>query len=262
MKRLLLLLSVFLTVSFEAGIDPSKDFRNLGSAKNLSGSTYVLIIFVSQEDGAEWTQEEVSGVYDRIFEAFSWIKEQDRRFGVKTDFSLFVLGDKRKISIDYFPSGPFDGDLSNGMIKTAMSAAGYTSDFDFLGYAKNKTGCDNCIVYVCCNSRGRSYALSQNRTLFHYNLKFGYNPVMLEGCVLFRDCMPAVIAHETLHLFGAVDLYDVYGDKKTNSKARRCFPNSVMHRVDGSFGCLEIDSLTAFLTGLTNKYQKHYEEFF
>lgn len=62
--------------------------------------------------------------------------------------------------------------------------------------------------------------------MYQYNKKYGYNPTMLEGCMLFQyydsngqQIYSSTIAHETLHVFGAVDLYDIYIN---NSFKQKC----------------------------------------
>ncbi len=269
-KKVLLLLIVLVLCSFQNmvfDIKPNKDCRNLGTAKNLNGKTYVLLLFVSYKTYPNWKPEETKIVYNQIYQAFNWIKLQSKGYGVNNDFSLFVLGEKESIKMDYMVKGPFQGDYSNQILNNAMYAAGYSKNFNFFDYVKQQGDYNNCLVLVCSNSSGRGYALPENLETYQYNVKYGYNPILLEGCMLFQyytDGQPlyaSTIAHEILHLFGAADLYSVYSDSQLSAKCEKYFPNSIMHRIGSNFDNLEIDPLTAFLTGLSNKYESWYQEF-
>lgn len=271
MKKLFLIFVILLHVilGYSQIISPDKDYRNVGSAKVLNGKTYVLVLFVSSNYSTEWTQTEMDDVYRKIYQSFSWLKESALQYNSDVDFSLFVLGNNEKIIMDYIPKGPFEGKYSTDLLKKAMNAAGYDDFFDFEAYAHEKINSDNCVVYVCCNNYGRSYALPKNLSLSNYYKTYGINRDYLEGCVLYKnytDGTPlnsASIAHETLHLFGAADLYDVYGgsNSQKDKYMQSYFPKSIMRKVPNNIYEAEIDNLTAFLVGISSSYESWYDYF-
>lgn len=250
------------------GIDPEKDYRNFGSAKRLKGKTYVLLLFVS-ENNSPWENDEISKTVRKTREAFSWIRQEAEKYGSKPEFQLYALGNKNdKIFTDYIPESPFEGSKSNSFINHALKKAGYASGFDFVKYAEETSQCENFMVIVFCNAQGRSYALPQSSGDYALNKEYGYSLRPKEGCVVYlknlqgRELPPVTIAHETLHLFGAADLYEKTGKNTDYSLfAKAYFANSVMHRTDRNLEFLELDTLTAFLTGLTNSYKSWFEYF-
>ena len=271
MKKIFLIFAFFLQVinCCSQKISPDYDYRNIGSAKKLSGKTYVLVLFVSYKYAQDWTKEEMDEIYQKIFNAFSWLKKSAKKYNSEVDFSLFVLGDNEKIKMDYIPQGPFEGAYSTEMLKLAMYEADYDKKFDFVEYTHQTIGSDNCVVYVCCNTYGRSFALPVSLNFFDYYKKNGSNRDLLEGCVLYkgfdtlRPLYSSVIAHETLHLFGAADLYDVYGgdDSVLDKKMQRYFPTSIMRRTPYDIEDAEVDKLTAFLVGISSSYESRFDEF-
>ena len=248
-------------------LDPSNDFRGIGSAKTLSGKTYVLVLFVSQEGKSEWGKTEKTALMKKVKQATGWISDKTRKFGKNNTFSVYSLGKKNDIKLKYIPQGPYERFNSNDVIRQAMIAAGYESTFDFFEYAQQKTSCNNCVVLVISNTKGRSYALPQSRDMYSRNIGSGCKPNQLEGCVLYskydngQNIATPTIAHEILHLFGANDLYGFKGDKQKDEKAAKHFPNSIMRRVNYSFDKLNIDPVTAYLTGLSDSLNEWYRQF-
>ena len=265
--KIVFLFTVIYALTFQ-GIDPEKDYRNFGSAKRLKGKTYVLLLFVSEKN-SPWKTDEISKTIGKTREAFSWIKQKAKNYGSTPEFELYALGNKtNKIFTDYTPKSPFDGSKSNSFINHALRQAGYANNFDFVKYAEETSNCENFMVIVFCNAQGRSYALPQSSGDYALNKEYGYALRPREGCVVYaknpqeKELSPVTIAHETLHLFGATDLYEKT-NKNTDYKllSKAYFENSIMHRTNKELEILELDTLTAFLTGLTNSYKSWFEYF-
>lgn len=235
------------------GIDPGKDYRNFGSAKRLKGKTYVLTLFISEKE-SPWQDKEVKQTLENTFSAFKWIRLQAEKYGSSVSFDFYALGNKdKKIFADSIPKGPFEGYLSNSFISNAMRSAGYAAGFDFVKYAEETSDCKNSLVLVFCNSKGRSFAMPQSSEDCKLSREYGYAARPLEGSVIYKGALPAVIAHEVLHLFGAVDLYGKGGAE--------IFGSSIMKTTEGGLDNLGLDSLTSFLTGLTNIYDGSFDVF-
>lgn len=268
MAKLILILSLLFPAFTQPAsvITQDKDFRQTGSAKTLSGKTYVLVIFVSQEGQQEWSVSDKTTVIKKIHKATRWIREKSSAFGYKIEFLVFSLGKKNDIKLKYIPKGPYEKLYSSDVIRQAMTASGYEDGFDLSEYARQNAACDNCIVLVASNAKGRSYALPQSREMYSRNIKSGCKPHQIEGCVLYNkynsglNIAAPTITHEILHLFGAVDLYYSKDDRQKNELAAKHFPNSIMRRVNYTFDKLEIDPITAYLTGLTNRCQDWYTQ--
>ncbi|MBQ3657136.1 MAG: hypothetical protein II956_09900 [Bacteroidales bacterium] len=268
MKTPLIFFSVVVFFLYFQGIDPEKDYRNFGSAKHLKGKTYVLLLFVSL-DNSPWETAEITNAVRKTREAFSWIKKEAEKYGANSEFQLYALGNKDdKIFTDYIPQTPFEGSKSNSFVNHALRKAGYSSNFDFVKYASETFQCENFMVIVFCNARGRSYALPQSSLDYALSKEYGYALRPKEGCVVYssnskgEELSPVTIAHETLHLFGAADLYEKTNrNTEYNMLVKAYFKNSVMHRTNENLENLEIDSLTAFLTGLNNDYKNRFEYF-
>ena len=128
-----------------------------------------------------------------------------------------------------------------------------------------KYGEANIAVILFLNKTGRSFSLFSDSAAMPDSLLAGEpNPIdfsYFDVCILFAYQVltetaynPYIIAHEMLHLYGAVDLYYKYSENLQNDAmqaeksiiAKRFFPNEIMyHHTPPN----EISDLTAYLIG-------------
>jgi len=265
LRTLLILTFLLFRPQPDMTVSPDKDFRDIGSARKLSGKTYVLVLFVSEKGQKEWSKAETRPVMEKIHKATGWISKKSKLYGVKNEFKVYSLGSKEPIKLKNIPQGPGPKAGSSDILRVAMQSAGFEDGFDFFGYAKEKTSCDNCLVLIVSNTKGRSYATPESREAYMKNIKTGCAPHQLESCLIFskysdgRNIAAPTIAHEILHLFGATDLYD--NNTQKNELMGKHFPNSIMRRINYTFDKLELDPLTAYLTGLTDTCKEWYMKF-
>ena len=74
--------------------------------------------------------------------------------------------------------------------------------------------------------------------------------------------LPATIAHEMLHPFGADDLYFPYDTDTARAElAKEYFPDDIMLRVDPLLSTLTIGAYTAYKVGWTDSLDPKYEVF-
>lgn len=266
MLRILLILTFLLFgPQPDMSLSPDKDFRDVGTARKMSGKTYVLVLFVSEKGQNGWTKADTRPVMDKIHKATNWISKKSKLYGVKNEFKVYSLGSKEQIKLKRIPQGPSQRNGTSDILREAMIAAGYDDGFDFFAYAKEKTSCDNCLVLIVSNTKGKSFATPESRETYTKNVRTGCAPHQLESCLIFskyndgRNIAAPTIAHEILHLFGATDLYD--SNASRDKQMGQHFPNSIMRRINYTFDKLELDPLTAYLIGLSNTYKDWYRKF-
>ena len=230
--------------------------RKQGSAETLEGSTYVLTVFT----GNQWEETDVAFFNNIRNEALEWLSKEALRYGKELTFTNGSFGISDPVEFD-IESGTGSGKESVDIIWKVMKEIGYSSPLVFEEWAKEKTGCKNCIVLVVANKTGRSYSIG-------YNELYNKEKFFLEGAVFFtkyqdgRHICAASIAHEICHLFGAEDLYETFRQTKENELiAREKYPNDIMLRTSFTIEELTIDEMTAWFIGLSDKEESWYRDF-
>lgn len=234
-----------------------QDKKNQGSAKILSGNTYVLLIYTG---AGRWEKKKYDEFFIKVLEAQRWLTQQAKRYGKSLSFVNGCFGNPNPIDFD-IASGTGSGNESVDYVWELMKKIGYQRPLDFAKWAKEKADCDNALVMVVVDQAGRDYAISYDTT----NDKEKY---YLEGAVLYtryldgREICSASIAHEICHLFGAVDLYQTFKQTKENEAlARKLYPNDIMLRTSYNINELVIDEMTAWFVGLSHNEKKWFRDF-
>ena len=111
------------------------------------------------------------------------------------------------------------------------------------------------MVLILANKAGNGYAIQ-------YSYEMDKNLYFLERTILYQkylndsELASSSIAHEILHLFGAWDLYETFEQTKDREvKARELFPDDIMLQTSYNINELNIDKLTAWLTGLSSFHE-------
>ncbi len=256
MKKILtVLLLVF--VLHGAAFAQSKDKWRAGSAFSLaSGSTYVLTVFISE---TEWKPEDKRKLYTKLYEAEDWLKAQAALYGKTITFKGGTFGFDKTVIWKNIPSGTGSGAEPVGWISETLQKVGYRNSLEFYTRIKKETKCDNVLVLILANKKGRGYSMQYSREMER-------DKYFVEGSILynqFEDGQPlfsAAIAHEFLHLFGAWDLYKTFEQTQDHAaKARKLYPDDIMLRISTKITDLKIDRLTAWLVGLNAKEEPDFE---
>lgn len=233
-----------------------KSDYNAGSAKRLSGSIYVLSIFVSS---TPWDKKSRESLMAKLYEAEDWIKKEAARYNSRVDFRNGAYGyDRDSIKLNVAP-GHGTGNEDARVAHKALKAIGYSDISQFYDWFRKNEKCDNCMIIVFVKGNGRSYAIPYAP---EYSGEF-----FTESCVFFEcyeNGTPEVssgIAHEILHCFGAEDLYETFQKpKEVEELARKLYPDDVMHRVDYNINNLNIGEFTAWCVGLTDATKEEFKE--
>jgi len=236
------------------------DTANAGTAKILTGNTYVLICFISDRNN-QWRNNEKMNAIAKYNEATGWLKTQARNYGVRIDFESGTYGLDSDIKLNYIEYGTASGNEDVEIVSTVLNQLGYYNDLSFYDWVLNNTNCSNALVLLYVKGAGIGYAIPQ--------YQYGNNELLyMEGIVLYdrfpdgQNGTSASIAHEILHLFGAWDLYATFQQtKEAESYARMHFPNSIMLRVSHNINELTVDPLTAWRIGWNHNPEPWYAWF-
>lgn len=225
---------------------------NAGSARVLEGSVYVITFFVSETD---WPAGYKMDLFKQMRDAESWLERMAMKYGKTVRFVNGVHGLFEPFETDIVPD--YESGNASGEIATKyLSQIGCPLD-GYKEWVKKNSGCDQSLVFVIANKEGRGYANPiasggsdknpEGAILFH-----SYNDPLYAGCII----------HEILHLFGAVDLYQVTPEMaEIDSKIDKMYPKEVMHRSRFPLKELQMSPLTAWLVGLTDKQEDWFKEF-
>ena len=242
MKRFLVLLLILcmvpLLLAAGKGDYPSYAGR-YGSAKFIGGKTVVVSIFADDKT-TSWDfplRGSQKALYDKIHErmgiGLEWLQEQTARYGVESEFiwDFDELGGAGGLCVYH----SFQSDL------TSWSLDGYYEIWDYI-HAKmdvqallDQYEADNILFAIHLNAPNskdyRSYALTSN----YMDLR--PEQISYEGAVFVpyghnRENTPAVYAHELLHCFGALDLYQAsdYVPQRYVDHLERNHPFDLMNR--------------------------------
>ncbi|TAE66851.1 MAG: hypothetical protein EAZ85_15595 [Bacteroidetes bacterium] len=234
--------------------------KNVGSAAKLEGNVYVLSIFIATSDD-DWTKKEKELMYEKQRIATNWLVKKAKEYKKKLAFVEGTFGYDKSVFVEEIPQANATGNERTDWIKFLLNKLGYKSPLQFHNWVLKNTKCTQSVVLIYANQTGNSYA-------FPYTANLDKEKYFVEGCFLYKKftdgqiIYPSTIAHEMLHDFGAWDLYKNFmqGQDKED-KAKQLYPNEIMLRIALNINELEINGLTAWLVGLTEKKEKWYEWF-
>ena len=187
--------------------------RDEGSCRMLAGEVEMVVLCVSIPQ-AEWDAQERSALKEQVEKAADELEKEAAGWGVALD----IIPEYHEVSVEA-PS-ELDSDWVEDMIKQV----------DTLRNRRTYKHWKSSPLLLCFDHAGRAYAQT----------RYGSS---LEYLVLFEDEQAEVIRHETLHLFGAEDLYI---HRTVKDAAEQLYPYSIMLGAEENG---TVDSLTAYLVG-------------
>lgn len=247
----------FMDTGVRTGSSMTRPTYNLGQCRKLSGQRPVVMFFMDDYESS-WTEEEISNFwYNTMIPGLDYLETQAANRSVYLDFNpgYFATG-VEGVTMRY--PGRIDTDLMDGsyntdLLSTAATCLGYSSPEQLHESMKRHYGSDEVIFMTLVDKPGRSYCL---------NDQFDDGYTYMEHCVVyssynsnFTPTCPSTIAHETLHLYGAEDYYDPYGDYPTRlTMAQNLYPNDLMLTVYYDISYNTIGNFTAYTVGWTDVY--------
>jgi len=251
--------------------------------KSLDDKVVIYAIFVDSKFTGVWNEYDIASTKDSIRKAINWIEQKAKEDSVDLDISLEVHQGingkypikkdltKKTLSATIFgqPYPAAERDLHEWADKIA-SVAGKSlqTDNSKMTMTRNTMRDSERLI-----ARLRDIHKTDNIALIYFVNNYYKDEVSMAlntdsdrhvefSIVSFKK--PSVIAHEFLHLFGAMDMYVSPFDKKRGVKKFRqqfnnLYPNEVMTNTQRNIDSLIISDFTKYLIGWNKKLPDNYQ---
>jgi len=215
---------------------------NVGPAAILTGEIVVAYVFVQDQGGGAWSLRDRSLALTSWVAAEAWLAARARQYGAGVHFTrrLFVVDRNptvRRLRVGW-ERGSWNNDAR--VARLVAQQLGALTVLAFLDHLRHTARADQAVLVLHIQRDDRSVAWKCIASCgpdgeFAYVLE----PVTPKGW----DDVSYAQAHETLHLFGADDLYNLRG-------AGSYAPRDIMHYPSRLLSASTLEAITAFATGL------------
>jgi hypothetical protein len=247
---------------------------NNNVCKKLVGKVVLYAIFVDSRYTHPWTAYDISSTLDSVRKAMTWVTTKAKENNVDVSIEITFHQKDNTIPIaqnlsenslyeTLFADGIIDGiDNLNFWANSVAKKAGLSFPKDTSSIAETKNEITNRERLI---ARLRNINSTDNVVIMYFLNSYHQDDISLAmftgsseetefSIVTFKQ--PAVIAHEFLHIFGALDLYMSPFDKKKRAlksklKIMEYYPKEIMAFTDRSIEKLDISPLTKYLIGWT-----------
>lgn len=232
------------------GVNKLRPDYDLGNCRDLSGDITVIVFYLDDFE-SNWTAAEINNFTEKeIKPGLKFLEDSAQKFGISLNLKIEEVHSSiyydDKVEEDIKASGYATIDT----LYTAARSLGYKSDKDFISKYEEKYSTE-VICYCVFNKEGGSYALNPKRgsdvdiaehvLIFAYDAEStGYEPVGWQS---------SVVAHETLHLYGAEDYYK---PAERKALAQKYCPNDIMLSCKYFLLLNDFGDATAFYIGWTD----------
>jgi hypothetical protein len=256
------------------------DTVNNNVCKKLKDDVVLYAIFVDSKYTGYWTQFDIESTLDSIQKAMNWIEKQAAKEGVNLHISIAYHQNKKTI--------PIKGQLSRRSLYQTLFSNFGKKNVDKWADKIAKTALTaykpdtSSVIKTKITPKNRENLLARlrdiyktdNVALMYFINNFYSNEISVVlhagsddspeyGIVSYK--FPGIIAHEFLHLFGALDLYVSPFDKKRKFKKRKAFamkefPNEIMAFPHRRINTLTISTFTKYLIGWQHTLEPRYKD--
>ncbi|SFT89582.1 hypothetical protein SAMN05216474_3011 [Lishizhenia tianjinensis] len=288
MKLLLAFLVFFLTACIT--LEPTYVYQEMEKIpdtrdKNVCGllkdSVILYAAFVDVEKHHPYTAFDLASTQDSIKKAIDWIEDQAANYGVSLKIKLVnhdqfkrksIKEKNAKVSFEHYDKAFYKSGVSK--YKDYMNWSDGIAKY--MGRANRAAVNKNLASYVRINDLQSFNAVLRDKYEYEniahmYFMNAYYEDVKGNAWntatdhsvefAIIEGKSAAVIAHEFLHLFGAVDLYPTqeYSFFKFDEIEKK-YQNSIMLESYKDVNKLEVDSINAYFLGWTNQLSEEDNE--
>ncbi len=209
----------------------------------LRGRQSIVAVYVRRPDHRDFIGNEKEKAHRNLLQAQQWLEVQAEAWGIPLAFSPpTLLGLTRTVVAD-LPKSNDDFYRIPNIWPGVLNNLHYGSPGLLYDEVRCKHGSDHVVAIMFSSGTGRSFAMPRE----HMPLQ----PVMvyrtLPGC---PPSNASTVAHELLHLYGAVDLYQDDTYQQAARLAGRLYSDSeIMISVERELAHATLGPFTSFLLG-------------
>lgn len=234
-----------------SAVDKLRPDYNLGDCKKLEGDVKVVLFYFNDFE-SRWTVDEILNFTEKeIKPGLKFLEDSAKKFNIDLNLEIVetrpLIHYQGEVQVDMKTTGLVTVDT----IDVGARSLGYKNSEEFIAAYKRKYSSE-IICYSIFNKNGTAYALNPQRDseydviehvlLFAYDLKPVANvPVGAQA---------SVVAHETLHLYGAEDYYK---PAERKALAQKNCPTDIMLTCDFYLWKNTFGVETAFYIGWTDE---------
>lgn len=249
---------------------------DVGACKKLKGEVLVYAVFTESKQLPQWTGFDMHSTKDSLKRALAWLENKATENGQSVHFKT-IWHKEEKIK-------PIESNLPNQNLNSMVFRPGFISQIDrwsnkIAKQMVRELPTDTTKILIKrieerekLISRLRQIYNVENVALLFFINNHGRNDASVtlhtgdnkspEYCVI-TEKRASVIAHEVLHLFGALDFYLHPGMMKFRQRkhvfqANKEFKDDIMSHPARDINQLDIEDLTAYLIGWRDDFDNKF----
>ena len=224
---------------------------NLGDCKKLQGDVKVVLFYFNDFE-SRWTIDEILNFTENeIKPALTFLENSAKKFNIDLNLEIVetnpLIYYSGEVQVDMKTTGYVTVDT----VYVGAKHLGYSNEYDLMSAYKRKYSSE-IIFFSIFNKNGTAYALNPQRDseydVLEHVLLFAYDLHPSENVPV--GAQSSVVAHETLHLYGAEDYYKPDSRK---ALAKKHCPTDIMLTCDFYLWKNTFGKETAFYIGWTDE---------
>jgi len=218
---------------------------NVGPASALRGKVVLIYVFLTDGSMREWSLRERTHTLNTWTMAQSWLSNRAKAYASELNFSQRVFVINKHPVIKRLKVGDQDSGYKNAATVAHLAARqfGHDTILGFINKIKTEEDADQAILIYHIAKEGRSFA---SRCMHHCDESGEFVFLMETPNVKHWQSLRYTQAHESLHLFGADDLYNIKRAKYFEVRDIMNYPSSVLE-------ASTLEELTAYAVGLSKR---------
>lgn len=234
--------------------DPTRENFDHGSCYDMTDDVCYLVVFLDDEE-SQWSADEKEKFLNKKLQpSLNFLSERALEYDITLNHKYEIYPKVENSSLNF--SGVIDPDVvvngkQENILDEISKSMGYASPKQMDRVLRNEFDVRQIAYLIVLNKNGRSYKYSHVIS----------NAEKYEFCVFFDDAITysgdtciSTIAHEILHLFGAEDYYDPYGQYPEREKlAQELYPDDIMNETFFNINEAQIGAYTAYSVGWTDE---------